>query len=464
LVLAEAAIPDYEQDIRTQFGLGPSAEKYEKLDKQILGLTMQQTEVVLTNPSRARLQNPGNPLPESILAFALKHENVQYGALWVAFDKPHQFSEDERRFMSAISGQAALAASNARLYLSAQLGRQRMEAILESTPEPVLVTDYQDRLLLVNRAAQELLGKDKEALEGQPVDQVVQQKMLQNILVKREPDKDGKPPVEIEFPDNRVFFATASPVQVDGKRMGRVVLLRDVTHYKELDALKSEFVDTVNHDLRSPLTTMRGYATMLDLVGDLNEQQTKYVEKIVQGVENMSRLVNTLLDLGRIAAGVGLHLEMIPIADVVRQVTDALRMEAVQRKIDYHVHIPESTVPLIEADQALIERAIQNLVDNAIKYSDANGEVHITLKVASKEEVLIEIKDSGIGISPVDIPRLFERFYRASSQKNIEERGSGLGLAIVKSIAERHSGSVSVESQLGKGSTFTIKLPIKQPK
>ena len=159
-----------------------------------------------------------------------------------------------------------------------------------------------------------------------------------------------------------------------------------------------------------------------------------------------------------------MHLEMIPIADVVRQVTDALRMEAVQRKIDYHVHIPESTVPLIEADQALIERAIQNLVDNAIKYSDANGEVHITLKVASKEEVLIEIKDSGIGISPVDIPRLFERFYRASSQKNIEERGSGLGLAIVKSIAERHSGSVSVESQLGKGSTFTIKLPIKQPK
>ncbi|HKJ26354.1 MAG TPA: ATP-binding protein, partial [Anaerolineales bacterium] len=464
LVLAETALPDYEQDTRTEFGLGDFAEFYKNLDKQILNLTMQQPEVILTNPSRARLNNPGNPLPESILAVALFHENVHYGALWVGFDKPHDFTEDERRFMKAVAGQAALAASNARLYLSELLGRQRMEAILESTPEPVLVTDYQDHLFLVNRAAQILLGNEKGELEGKPVEDAVQQSALRTLLVSKEVDEAGKPPVEITFPDGRVFFGTASPVQVDDQKMGRIVILRDITHYKELDALKSDFVDTVNHDLRSPLTTMRGYATMLDMVGDLNEQQTRYVQKIVEGVENMSRLVNTLLDLGRIEAGVGLQLERLPVNDVIRQVAEAMRMKADQRKINYHLHIPDSTIPLVEADQALIERAVQNLIDNAIKYSDPDGDVHITLKLAENEQIAIEVEDNGIGVSPVDLPRLFERFYRANSRKSLEERGSGLGLAIVKSIAERHNGSVSVESQLGKGSKFTFKIPINQPK
>jgi len=178
----------------------------------------------------------------------------------------------------------------------------------------------------------------------------------------------------------------------------------------------------------------------------------------------MSRLVNTLLDLGRIEAGVGLQLERLPVNDVIRQVAEAMRMKADQRKINYHLHIPDSTIPLVEADQALIERAVQNLIDNAIKYSDPDGDVHITLKLAENEQIAIEVEDNGIGVSPVDLPRLFERFYRANSRKSLEERGSGLGLAIVKSIAERHNGSVSVESQLGKGSKFTFKIPINQPK
>ena len=217
-------------------------------------------------------------------------------------------------------------------------------------------------------------------LEGQPVSEVVLQPLLRELLVSDDLQAEGNSPVEITFSDGRVFFGQPRPVEVGAQKMGRVVILRDITHYKELDALKSDFVDTVNHDLRSPLTTMRGYATMLDMVGDLNEQQTRYVGKIVEGVESMSRLINTLLDLGRIEAGVGLQLEMLPISDVVRQVAEALRMQADQRKIDYHLHLPSTTIPLVEADQALIERAVQNLIDNAIKYSDTNGEVHITLR------------------------------------------------------------------------------------
>lgn len=462
LALAEAAVPEFEKNVRRHYGQGSSSDIYRNLDSQMLALVENQQSVELTNPSRARLQNFGNQMPGAVLAEGLVHENVHYGVLWIAFDEGHKFSEEERRFISAVAGQAALAASNARLYLSAQLGRNRMEAILDSTLEPMLVTDHRNLLLLVNPAAQNLLGKPIEALIGKPVEDIIEQKILRDLLVADDVDP-GEESVEVTFPDKQVYFATASPVLVEGNKMGRVCLLRNITHYKELDAMKSEFVDTVNHDLRAPLTTMRGYATMLDMVGDLNEQQTRYVQKIVSGVENMSRLVNTLLDLGRIEAGVGLKLEKIPIADVVQQVAEALRVEAVQKQLDYQIQVPESTTPVIEADQALLERAIQNLIDNAIRYTPPEGKVLVSLQNDDEEYVTLQVSDTGVGVSPVDMPRLFERFYRGANRTTRSEKGSGLGLAIVKSIAERHHGTVTAESQLGKGSTFTLKIPVKQP-
>jgi PAS domain S-box-containing protein len=462
LILTDAAMPEYSQNMATEFSLGPSAEKYRNLDKQILALSEQQSEVVLTNPARARLNNFGQPLPLSLMAMALTHEGVHYGTLWVAYDEPKRFTEDDIRFLSTVAGQAALAAANTRLYLSAELGRQRMEAVLSSTSEPVLVTDYQDNLLLINPAARELLGGENVQLQGRPVREVISEKALLDLLLFDQAGDDGSP-VEVKFRDGRVFFATASPVDVDGKQMGRVCLLRDVTHYKELDALKSEFVDTVSHDLRSPLTLMRGYATMLQMVGELNEQQTGYINKIGMGVESMSRLVNNLLDLGRIDVGVGLRLEIIPAGDILKQVADKLKLSAVQKQIEMGVYVPEDVMPLIQVDQALLEQALHNLIENAIKYTDPGGKVEIALILEGNQAVSFVIRDSGIGIAPVDLPRLFERFFRAAGRKTREQRGSGLGLAIVKSIAERHGGSVHVESQLGRGSTFTLRIPLRQP-
>jgi signal transduction histidine kinase len=168
--------------------------------------------------------------------------------------------------------------------------------------------------------------------------------------------------------------------------------------------------------------------------------------------------------LGRIEAGVGLKVEKLAISDVVSQVAEALRMEAVQKQIRYQIRLPDVTFPAIEGDHALLERAIQNLIDNAIKYTDPGGEVTISLNMDTDQFIAVEVKDSGVGVSPVDMPRLFERFYRGASRTNLKERGSGLGLAIVKSIAERHHGTVSAKSQLGKGSIFSLRIPIKQPK
>ncbi len=447
--------------IPLSFGAAPSQNLYSDLDEQILALTRQQDRLVLSNLYRPRLLNiaPGSLHPESIMAVALKHESQYYGSLWIAYDRTHIFSEEEVRFIVTLGGQAALAAANARLFLSAEIGRQRLESILSSSPDAVLVIDQREQLLLANPAAWQVLGLTAEdSNRNLPVSQVIHEPELQGILRPTNPERQS---IEITLAGGRIFLATASPVLAEGQRVGRVCVMRDVTHFKELDALKSEFVSTVSHDLRSPLTLMRGYATMLEMVGPLNEQQNGYVGKITMGVESMSRLVNNLLDLGRIKSGVGLQIKSVNVQEVMEKVLSALQLQAAQKHIQLTSEIPEEHIPSVEADQALLQQALQNLVENAIKFTRPEGKIHVRLRV-QPVGILFEVIDNGTGISPVDQPRLFERFYRGVQQGTKETRGTGLGLAIVKSIAERHGGRVWAESQLGKGSTFYLAIPVQQ--
>lgn len=464
VVLVPSVVPELDGGASgpSAFGLGPSSDLYKYLDEQVLNLTRRQERLVLTNPTRPRLLSytPGAPRPESLLAIALRHENRYYGALWLAYDDQHTFSDEEVRFFITLAGQAALAAANASLFMTAEIGRQRLAAILASTPDPVLVTDQRDRLLLSNLAAWRALGLSIQSDEGQPIEKVIKQKELLDLLRMHSEEKES---VEVKLPDGQIYLATASSVMAEGQRVGRVCAMRDITHFKELDALKSEFVSTVSHDLRSPLTLMRGYATMLEMVGELNEQQTNYVRKIVSGVESMSRLVNNLLDLGRIEAGIGLQLELVPVQDTIERVTGSLQLQASQKRIQIEVDVPSQTIPLVEADQALLQQALQNLVENAIKYTPPEGKIKVCVQTR-QDRMVFEVIDTGIGVSPMDQPRLFEKFYRGAQQISKEQRGTGLGLAIVKSIAERHGGQVWVESQLGKGSKFYLSIPLRQNK
>jgi PAS domain S-box-containing protein len=461
IVLVANALPGFDDgDEPARFGHGSMSELYSLLDEQVLTLARQQERILLTNLSRISLFNltPGHPVPKALAAIALRHENNFYGVLWQAYDQPHQFSEDEIRYLTTLAGQAAIAAANSRLFQSAEIGRQRLAAILTSTPDPILVTDRQNRLLLSNPAAWQVLGFTAEVSNGQSIKNVTTDNELIYLLSTNTAQRQS---AEVTMPDGKIYLATASPVVLDGQRMGRVCLLRDITHLKELDALKSEFVSTVSHDLRSPLTLMRGYATMLEMVGDLNEQQNGYVGKIVLAVENMARLVNNLLDLGRIEAGVDLQLEMVSVQDVVDRVVNALQLQMAQKRIQLQINIDPQSSPLIEADQALLQQALQNLVENAVKYTNDGGKIFVSIHPGT-EGLIFKVTDTGIGIAPVDQPRLFEKFYRVGQRDAKKEHGTGLGLAIVKSIAERHRGRVWVESQLGKGSSFYILLPLRQ--
>jgi signal transduction histidine kinase len=478
IILTPEVMPEVAE-IQTSpvaFSLGPEPDRYQALDEQILALNRIKSSILLHNTKRQRILNfsTGMPKPETLSAFALGHENIYYGTLWLAYEQPHEVTQEETRYLTTLASQAAIAITNGRLFLTSEISRQRMAAMLASSPDPVLVTDQQNRLIIANPAAIQLLGLEYQSGKILPVERLALNPRLKKLLNSQ---NIGVDTLEIQLPSGQILMATVSSILAEGDLQGRVCILRDVTRFKQLDTLKSEFVSTVSHDLRSPLTLMRGYATMLEMVGQLNENQTNYVKKIIGGVENMSRLVNNLLDLGRIEAGASLQVETVLIHEIVDRLISGQQIQAAQKRIALSSEIAPETPATMEADPALLQQALNNLLENALKYTRPEGKVSVRVSV-NQEKIVFEVIDNGIGISPLDQPRLFEKFYRgahatpstATSSQVIpgstskESHGTGLGLAIVKSITDRHNGRVWVESQLGKGSTFGMAIPVRQHK
>ncbi len=448
---------DGEGGTITGYGTGPSSEAYAYLDEQISELTRAHGQLVIGNLQRGRVLSfpPEKSHPAALVAIPLQSEEEEHGILWVAYDAPRDFSEEEIRFIKTLAGEAVLATSNTRLYDSAALGRQRLEAVLSATPDPMLVIDQKARVILMNPAARELAGSQETTLVGKQVREVFPQEELRKLLTAVGEEQVSK---EIQYPDGRLFYATLSPVLLDGKLVGKACLLRDVTRFKELDGMKTEFVATVSHDLRSPLLTARGYASMLSMVGELNEQQKSYLQKILDGIDDMSELVNNLLDPDRLKGGKTLKLETVAIGALVKDVIETLRQQAVQKKIELQVDLGTQDNKQIKADPALLERALYNLVENAIKYAPVSGRVSLAVK-ADREHVTFQVSDNGNGIAPLDLPHIFDR--PPFEEGGLDSSRTSWGLSIVKTIAERHGGKVWVESQLGKGSTFYMELPLE---
>ncbi|MCE1253380.1 MAG: HAMP domain-containing histidine kinase, partial [Anaerolineae bacterium] len=363
--------------------------------------------------------------------------------------------------LSTLAAQAALAASNAKLYATAEIGRQRLEAVLNATPEPVLVIDEQFRLLLFNEAALKVQGLLLSPITGRPINEAIANAELLEMISS--PSRESLLTRELALPGNSFYLVSVSPVQAENRQVGKVCLMRDISRYKELDIMKTEFVQMVSHNLRQPLTLMKGYVTMLEMVGSLNIQQKDYVKNIIAGVDNMNRLVNNLLNLGRIESGIALQIEKSEAEKVIEAVIRSLQALAEQKGIKLVFMPPEQNIPEFEADMALLQEALYNLVENAIKYTPVNGRVKLSVE-PRPNAVVFEVKDTGMGIAPLDQQKLFETFYRSAKQDIRQQKGSGLGLAIVKSVAVKHHGDVWVESQLGKGSAFYLSIPLRQPK
>jgi PAS domain S-box-containing protein len=441
---------------------GDDPGNWTALDAQILELCETSGRFTLENPTRAKavldIQSLDTPL-EAMTAVPLQNEDVFVGVLWVGYRQPQVFTPDALRLLSILSGQLAVAVVNARLYQQAEQERLQLTAVLETTPDAVILIDTDDRISLANPAAEIVLKRSADESLGELVEECIESQELLDLLDESESESRS---VEIRLDKGQIMFASISDIHSPNEgTSGRVCVLWDITHYKKLDTLKSEFVSTVSHDLRAPLTLMRGYATMLGMVGAMNEQQKEFISKILTSADQMGELIGNVLDLGRIEAGVGLDVETIPLGSILDSVLDTYRPQAVNKQITLDVDLEEEMEP-VEVDATLIRQAIANLVDNALKYTPADG--HVTIHAEQREEFqIVQVTDNGMGIAPTDQARLFEKFYRARGRETLSIKGSGLGLAIVKSIIQQHGGRVSVESKLGEGSTFTIWFPIRQP-
>ncbi|MEN6393003.1 MAG: HAMP domain-containing sensor histidine kinase [Anaerolineaceae bacterium] len=230
---------------------------------------------------------------------------------------------------------------------------------------------------------------------------------------------------EISLADGRVLNCQVTPIP----EIGYVITLQEITHLKELDRIKTDFVNAVSHDLRSPLTAILGYVDLLERVGEVNSQQKDFIQRVRLSVQSITALINDLLDLGRIEAGFDSQKEITPLGAIVRYSLEGLTNAITSRSQVLELDIPNET-PYVLGNPVRLRQMCFNLISNAIKYAPIGGKIRIQVS-STDDHVILQVSDNGPGITPQDQPHNFDRFYRASNQP-YDASGTGLGLAIVK--------------------------------
>jgi two-component system phosphate regulon sensor histidine kinase PhoR len=328
---------------------------------------------------------------------------------------------------------------------------RRLEAVLTNTEDAVLLVEENDRVILANEATRQAFDLD-DNVTGRPLAEVVHDGILIDVFHRAR--ISGKPArAEILLLDDRTLNAQVTPIS----GVGRVAVMQDITHLKELDRMKSEFVSAASHDLRSPLTAIKGFADLMPTAGPLNEQQMYFLDKIQRGVEMIARLVSDLLDLGRIEAEVRMDMEPCDLGAIVEKAVADRRGHADLKQQALQMQIAPA-LPSVQGNPLRLGQVVSNLVGNAIKYTPEQGHISVSVAVEGGQ-VVVMVEDDGIGIPQDDLAHVFDKFYRVKSPETKNIIGSGLGLSIVKSIIEKHRGRVWVRSQIGVGSAFIVVLP-----
>ncbi len=330
--------------------------------------------------------------------------------------------------------------------------RARLESVFNNIHDSVMILDDEKKIMLINPAMCRMLGLNPKTVAGKPVMDVVTHPDLIALLARKN-DSELLQYYEVSFPDGRVGNAQFSAIQ----DVGFAVTMQDITYLKEMDRARSDFVHTVSHDLRSPLTSVIGYTELVERAGELNENQRDFLKRIQDSVQHITSLINDLLDLGSVEAGFDTRREYVQLEAILRYTLDMLQGQIKTKRLKVQTHIAPS-LPAIRANPIRLRQLLDNVVGNAIKYSLNGGDVNIAI-LSEGDQVILNVRDNGPGIPVEDQAHIFDKFYRG---RNITDgiSGSGLGLAIVKTIVDSHQGRIWVESAEGKGSSFFIVLPI----
>lgn len=390
----------------------------------------------------------------SLLCVPLLFRNKVIGALELLNKQDGDFDSNDVERALSIATTVAIALANALLYKQAESRQQQLEAALEHNGNSIIITDRDARVVLLNRQARQRLNLPEQAI-GKLVSEVFKPSELASFL--EHPLSEGEVRhTEIELPDKSVWLCTIAPIPT----YGRILVLQDITCLKQINESKSDFVSTVSHDLRAPLNSIIEYGRLLESSENLDEDDRLYAEQIVESSGRMLQLVNDLLDLARISTGIGRTRQTCDMVRIVKEVVADLQGHASSKEIFLNLEAQNKVSPVF-GDPLQLRQAVSNLVDNAIKYSPAQSQVAIQI-LSSGYDVLVRVQDHGEGIPTVDLPFIFDRFYRSKTHSQVE--GTGLGLALVRSIAETHGGQAWVESEMNQGSIFVLQLPALRPR
>ncbi len=339
-----------------------------------------------------------------------------------------------------------------------------LQAIVDSIADGVIVINTDDEIVTLNPAAKQLLSDMSHDFFLGPMRELSQsftlssgdsaESDLSTVIQTRKPRRYQV--------GNRILGANGAVVTTpNGEKIGSVVVLRDITREVEADNLKDAFITSISHELRTPLTVIKVYADLMKNTGNghLDDRQLTFIKNINKGSQELEHHINQLINISEIQAGtLNLNRVQIDFSDFVAEIGERWRKKLAEKEQLLKIELSEADVPVL-ADMAHLTWAIDNLLSNAHSYTPRSGQVKLTI-FTDQQSAFLSVADNGIGIAAADQPHLFDRFFRAHNVENYEARGVGLGLFITKSIVELHGGHISVESESGVGSTFTVSIPL----
>jgi two-component system phosphate regulon sensor histidine kinase PhoR len=341
------------------------------------------------------------------------------------------------------------AVEHARIRQKSQQAKHSYEQVISNLTDGFILTDLNAHLLLVNKSARHIFSIKERQIEGKLVNEIFYHQDFLDIF---KPQRAYPYRSEITTEDGCVYSAQSSLIP----EIGIAVTLQDITHLKELDRIKTDFVNTISHDLRSPLTSIYGFIGLIDRVGPINKQQAEFIHHIQTSVQHITSLINDLLDLSRVEAGYDLQMVQVNLKDILTQAINGLEYQISEKMQDVVLSAPDD-IPVILGNPLHLQRMVGNLIENAIKFTPLMGKIEVRCREEAKQ-LIIEVTDNGPGIPLADQPHIFEKFYRGSNLSQVTT-GTGLGLSIVQSIVEKHHGRIWVDSS-PLGTTFTVILPI----
>lgn len=334
--------------------------------------------------------------------------------------------------------------------------QNKLEAILKSMDSGVIAVDKGHRVIMINPYAKKIFGINKDII-GQNLMNNIRDFELDDIF---DSTKEDSREMKILWPKERVLRIRTADIINDGEKIGTVAVVQDITDVRKLENIRSQFVANVSHELKTPLTSIKGFAETLKYVDDPVNRE-KFLSIIEDEANRLTRLINDILTLSHIENNIEGKKDEFEVGDIVKDVYNLMKHTAEKKNIE--IVIGGESNSILNGDSDRFKQMLINLVDNAIKYSDNNGKIVISTR-CENEDFLISVEDNGVGIPKEHLGRLFERFYRVDKARSRAQGGTGLGLAIVKYIVAGFNATIRVESEVGKGSKFTVKIPIEKDK